>query len=101
MPHLATPYPIDNPAPYAHITGMHLDQIYQSLSPPTTEFSTMRYTFTGPKDGQTTVTTPNEETARRLAMIARWGREPDPVTLHAPDYKGVGLDLISIQGDAE
>lgn len=38
----------------------------------------------------------DEAEARQLAMIKRWGLQPDLVTPDAPDYKGRGLSVTEV-----
>jgi len=54
-----------------------------------------RYFFAPKKfhEGETVVVAPDELTARRKAMVIRWGRAPDDVIPHAPNYLGIGLTL--------
>lgn len=45
----------------------------------------------------------DEAEARRLAMIQRWGIEPDALVPNAPDYRGLGLivDIVPEQNAAD
>ena len=52
------------------------------------------YTFTGPKGEVTTVKAIDEERARHLAMVARWGL---PSGIYGSLYRGVGLNLIEVK----
>lgn len=40
-----------------------------------------------------TVEAENEDDARRLVMVRRWGTRPDDVTPQAPFYRGAGLTM--------
>jgi hypothetical protein len=57
------------------------------------------YEFAGVDGVLITVRAKTEEDARRFAMVKRWGRTPDEVVPHAPDYKGRGLWLNSVTPD--
>lgn len=44
---------------------------------------------------QQTIEADDEREARRLAMVAKYGLEPNDIVPHAPDYEGRGL-LITV-----
>lgn len=46
--------------------------------------------------GATTVSAPDEYTARTQAMIERYGDRPSAVVPHAPDYRGNGLRVVEV-----
>ena len=46
---------------------------------------------------ETAVVAPDLASARRKAMVLRWGSAPDAVVPHAPNYLGKGLVLIKAE----
>jgi hypothetical protein len=51
-----------------------------------------RYEFMSHNAGKRVeVSAPNEDEARRLAMVQLWSNARDAVVPYAPDYKGTGL----------
>lgn len=53
------------------------------------------YTFQTIDGNYVTVEAFTIEVARYRVMVKRWGAIPDVIVPHAPDYKGLGLALIS------
>lgn len=58
---------------------------------------TYEITHLGDEGNRVLISARDEQEARRLAMIRRWGEVGDNIVPHAPAYKGRGLDVKEIK----